>query len=484
MQPRYFSFVHQQTPLAHRIVIEAIAEVIWRYVAIVQPQLSFFYAGESVLQIRFAVAHRFHFRALQLHARLEYLDDFVFVARAPIIGNHLSLRRRLLLFGFLLLFCRRHLDPELLSHQESLIASQFGGNVDVTILIEFRSLFVIKIGPLVATDYGQACALLGLQEEPVLEVQSLTETGLGLRSLAFWQHWLPCQFHVTSSIYVAREENAVLGFISLHNNSKSRTCWRIDNLVVHPEHRGRGIAQELLRFIFAQFGSQGVSHFIAEVSTANEAALSLFASGGFCRSAQVTYYKLIPNSETEFVDTGEQEFHVATPSLKRALYVLHQDALPPDLRMVLNLGPDDFRVKDLLPFTSTEKGKNRLMRSRVWYWVSIDPERRALTSAVRITAQPGLGYRLDMAIHPGWRHLAGGLLNHAINTLLSNVPKMPIWARVYDFQAEVHNVLQARGFERTGDFFLLSREHWQRAKHPKKRKVELKAPLNLPLVPE
>jgi hypothetical protein len=49
---------------------------------------------------------------------------------------------------------------------------------------------------------------------------------------------------------------------------------------------------------------------------------------------------------------------------------------------------------------------------------------------------------------------------------------MPIWARVYDFQTDVHSVLKERGFERMGDFFLLAREHWQRAKYPKKRKVE------------
>jgi ribosomal protein S18 acetylase RimI-like enzyme len=343
---------------------------------------------------------------------------------------------------------------------------------------------VIKIGPLIATDYGQTCALLGLQAEPVLDVQSLTESGLVLRSLAFWQHWLPFQFHVTPSIYVARDDRVVLGFISLHNTGRRNACWRIDNLVVHPDHRGRGIAQELLRYVFAQFGSQGVTHFVAELSCQNDAALSLFASCGFCRTAQVTYYRLLPNAEEELVDAPAEQFTVATPSQKQALYMVYQDGLPPDLRMVLNQCADDYRVREPLPFTSVELRKNRLIRRRVWYWVCEDADRKVLTSAVRVTAQPGLGYRLDMAIHPGWRHMATDILNHAINTLLRNVPQLPIWVRAYDFQIEAHQVLKQRNFERMGDYFLLSREHWQRAKYPKIRKMDTAAlkPMTNPAV--
>lgn len=353
---------------------------------------------------------------------------------------------------------------------------------------------MIKIGPLVATDYGQACSLLGLQEEPVLEVVSLTETGLVLRSLAFWQHWVPCRFHVTPSIYVAREEGMVLGFISLHNLGKSKTCWRVDNLVVDPEHRGRGIAQELLRYVFAQFGSQGVSHFIAEVAGSNDAALSLFAACGFCRTAQVTYYRLMPEqANEEGCETGsalglasgsvpplssiDDVFKPATTLHRHPLFELSQDALPPDLRLVLGLAPEDFRIKELPQFTAIELKKNRLLRRRVWYLVSEDTDRKTLTASARITAQPGLGYRLDFAVHPGWRQLSEPLVKYAVNSLLKGVPKMPIWVRVYDFDTEIHATVKELGFERMGDYFLLAREHWQRAKHPKKRKVDAAAAL-------
>lgn len=347
---------------------------------------------------------------------------------------------------------------------------------------------MIKIGPLLATDYAQVSFLLDEQVEPALEVTVLTNTSLVLRSLAFWQHWVPCQFHVTPSIYVAREEGLVLGFISLHHMNKTKSCWSVDNLVVHPDHRGRGIAHELLRYAFALFGSQGVAHFVAEVPARSDAALSLFAGGGFCRSAQITYYKLEASTPAEPM-MDEVKFRIATQLHKHMLYQVHQDVLPPDLRLVLSQSSEDFAVKDLMPFTSVERKKNRLMRTRVWYWIGEDVDRKCLTSAVKVTAQPGVGYKLEFAVHPGWKHITDELVKFAVAQIRLNMPQMPIWARVYDFHSEIHESLQAKGFERVGDYFLLTREHWQRAKRLKRAESTVLKPianpaLNLPLATE
>lgn len=340
---------------------------------------------------------------------------------------------------------------------------------------------MIKIGPLIATDYAQAASLLDEQEEPVLDISPLTETRLIMRSFAFWQHWVPCQFHITPSIYVAREEGEVLGFISLHNTNKSKSCWRIDNLVVHPEHRGRGIAHELLRYVFAQFGSQGVSYFLAEVAARNQGALSLFAAGGFCRTAQVTYYKLDPREAIHTAelaaDLSGAEFRLATQRHQFMLYQVHQDVLPPDVRLVLSQSAEDFRVKDMLPFTSVERRKNRLLRTRVWYWITEEIDRKGIPAAAKISATPDIGYKVEFAVHPGWKHLTNELVNSTISALRAGTPHLPIWVRVYDFHGEVHEAVKQLGFERMGDYFLLTREHWQRAKRAK-RKLDTAAALN------
>lgn len=325
---------------------------------------------------------------------------------------------------------------------------------------------MIKIGPLVTSEYRQVSALLKLQEEVPQPISDVDESEVILRSLTFWQHWLPCQLHVAPSIYVAREDNVVLGVICLQHTSKSRGCWEIDKLVIHPEHRGRGLAQELLRYVFAQFGSQGVMHFLAEVPALNEGALTLFAGCGFCRSSRITYYRLNPDKYTKGARV-ESEFRPALPHLGQGLFQLYSEVLPPALRRVLLLAPEDFDVREPMPFTSVERNKQKLMRSRVWYWISDDDERQVVTSSVKVKSEPDTGYGLEFAVHPGWKDLAGDLVRFTVEKLLTEVPRAPIWAKIYDFQGELVDPLTEAGFERAGETFLLLREHWQRAQKTK-----------------
>ena len=154
------------------------------------------------------------------------------------------------------------------------------------------------------------------------------EGEIALRGLTFWQHWVPCRLHLASSVYVAKEDGVVLGLISTKNIGKSRACWRIEHLVVHPTHRGRGIAQELLRFAFALFGSQGVNHFIAEVSDQNSAGLNILGNCGFRRCAKITHYQVPADYTAEVEGLDFAAFRLALPEDKQRLFILHQDSLP------------------------------------------------------------------------------------------------------------------------------------------------------------
>jgi ribosomal protein S18 acetylase RimI-like enzyme len=330
---------------------------------------------------------------------------------------------------------------------------------------------MIKIGTLLSSEYKQASMLLALQAAVTQEVADVNDGELLLDGLAFWQHWLPCQLHLTRSMYVAREEGQLLGIIALNHTSKVRTCWQVTNLVVHPDHRGRGIAQELLRYVFAQFGSQGVMHFLAEVSACNEAALGLFANCGFCRSARITYYRFDEAKAEKTRLLPSDRFKLAPPHLKPALCQLHSDVLPPALRQVLLLSPDDFSANDLVAFTSVEKSQQKLMRKRVWHWVCADTERMVLSASVRVSAEPQSGYKLEFAVHQGWKHLEEELVHFALSSLLSEAPRAKILAKIYDFQGDMHALMQSCGFERSGEAFLLLREHWQRQRRTKRATI-------------
>src|SRR5262249_18281066 len=77
------------------------------------------------------------------------------------------------------------------------------------------------------------------------------------------------------------------------------------------------------------------------------------------------------------------------------------------------------------------------------------------------------GYKLEFAVHPGWKHIEEDFIRATLARLLATAPRAPIWAKVFDFHGDLHEVMQSCGFERTGEAFLLLREHWQRQKKGK-----------------
>lgn len=332
---------------------------------------------------------------------------------------------------------------------------------------------MIKIEPLFATDFTQTRAILRHQTDPLPYESYCAEDGMSLRGLTFWQHWLPCRMHSAPSVYVAKEDGVVLGVISLRTSGKSRACWRIEHLVVHPLHRGRGIAQELLRFVFALFGSQGVNHFVAEVSDQNSAALNLLGGCGFRRCAKSTHYQ-VPIEFKELPEETEDAnaFRLALPEDRQRLYQLHQDALSPDHRLIFELVPADFGVAEL-PVESFEKVARKLIKRKEWFWVSQDPERKTLTSAVRVTAHREGDYHLEFAVHPGWTQMAPVAVNYVLNIMRRAGMKGMIVAKAFDYQPAVVAALEEAGLERLGSFSLLAREHWVRAKKPRAIKLDV-----------
>jgi RimJ/RimL family protein N-acetyltransferase len=344
---------------------------------------------------------------------------------------------------------------------------------------------MIKIEPLFATESTQVRALLRYQDEPVPYESFCAEDRYLITGLTFWQHWLPCHWHISPSVYVAKEDGIVIGMISLHPIGKSKNCWQVDHLVVHPNHRGRGIAQELLRFAFALFGSQGISHFVAEAADQNPAALALLASCGFRRSARITHYqvpadlKLVtPDEKFEGANgINLDSFRLALPEDQGSLYQLQQDVLPADIRLTFQYIPEDFYIFPL-KVESLDKLARRLIRRKSWFWVSCDPERKVITSACRVTAHREGDYHLEFAVHPGWTHTAKDLVNFVLAIMRRAGMKGMVIAKAYDYQSSVIEALEAAGLERAGHFSLLTRDHWLRAKSPP-RKLSLERTVGL-----
>jgi len=331
---------------------------------------------------------------------------------------------------------------------------------------------MIKIQPFLPADSTQVKALLRHQNEPVPYESFCQEDRVLNSGVTFWQHWIPCGWHVGPSVYVAKEDNVVLGLISIDTQGRSHNCWRIDHLVVHPQHRGRGIAQELLRFALAYFGSQGIGHFIMEASEQNTAALSLLSSCGFRRCTRVNYYQVpIDFEDKPSPPTDGDVFRLALPQDKSKIFDLCQDLMPQDMRRILDFVPDDFQVAEL-KLEGLDKLSKRLLRTRRWYWVKEQPERGIIPCAAQVTAHREGDYHLEFFVHPGWSHMAPEVVEFVLSFMKRAGMKGMVMTKVYDFQKDVREAVENAGLERTGTFMLLAREHWKRAKKPKAAMLE------------
>jgi GNAT superfamily N-acetyltransferase len=330
---------------------------------------------------------------------------------------------------------------------------------------------MIKIEPLFATDSTQVRALLRYQDEPVPYESFCAEDSYLITGLTFWQHWLPCHLHLSPSVYLAKEDGLILGLISLHSLGRSKNCWKLDHLVVHPNHRGRGIGQELLKYAFSLFGSQGISHFVAEVSDKNTAALALLASCGMRRCSRITHYQVPGDLNIPLEEVPSQSFRLALPEDQEGLYQLHQDVLPADLRLTFQFVPEDFQIFPL-KVESLDKLARRLIRRKSWFWVYQCPERKVITSACRVTAHREGDYHLDFAVHPGYSHTASDLVRFVLSIMKQAGMKGMVMAKAYDYQANVTEALKECGLEEVGNFSLLARDHWLRAKHPKTLRLD------------
>ena len=335
---------------------------------------------------------------------------------------------------------------------------------------------MIKIKPFFSTDAAQVRALLRHQDEPVPYENFCNEDKILESGLKFFQHWLPCNLHLGPSVYVAKEDRVVLGLISLDSAGKSKNCWQINQLVVHKSHRGRGIAQELMRYALALFGGQGINHFIFEISNQNSKGMNLLNSCGFRRCLINNYYQVPLDYEIGEDEVASNQFRIAIPEDKQGIYELHQALLPQDVRRILERVPEDYYMAELNADTM-EKMARRLLRRKRWFWLAEDLERRVIPCAAKVSAPRQGEFHIEIWVNQGYSEMTGDLINYVLSTMKKASMKGTIIFKAHDFQKHLIQELEKREFERIGSFLLMAREHWQRAKKPKKLKLDPKVSL-------
>ena len=81
--------------------------------------------------------------------------------------------------------------------------------------------------------------------------------------------------------YVWTEDGRVVGNVSLQQGDESGLRWRISNVAVLPEYRGRGIARTLMQETLREIARRAGAWTILQVRAGNEVAHRLYLALGF-----------------------------------------------------------------------------------------------------------------------------------------------------------------------------------------------------------
>jgi GNAT superfamily N-acetyltransferase len=142
----------------------------------------------------------------------------------------------------------------------------------------------VRLGAARAADLPQLVALLGIlfAQEHELSPDARKQRR-GLR--------LILANPAVGRIYVARERGQVLGMVSILRSvstAEGGPVGLLEDLVVLPERRGRGLGGRLLAYAIARARSAGLQRLILLTDGDNYGAQRLYARAGFARSQMLS----------------------------------------------------------------------------------------------------------------------------------------------------------------------------------------------------
>jgi GNAT superfamily N-acetyltransferase len=91
-------------------------------------------------------------------------------------------------------------------------------------------------------------------------------------------------------IYVARQKSRIIAMAALHFTTSTAEGGRVAGLedcVVHPEHRGKGVGEVLLGYVLEQARAEGALRVMLLTDGDNTRAQALYAKMGFTPSSML-----------------------------------------------------------------------------------------------------------------------------------------------------------------------------------------------------
>lgn len=274
----------------------------------------------------------------------------------------------------------------------------------------------------------------------------------------------PLQYHLCA--YVAEQGRMLVGMIQVSPFNRTRSTWRIDQVLLERGVDKQGIGSQLLRHCFESILEART--WLLEVNINDIEALALYRQNGFQRLAEMTYWEIGPELLAELTQAEPDLPNLLPVSNADAqlLYQLDTASMPPLVRQVFDRNTRDFKTS--LFSALTDAVKQWLTKTEVVSGYVFEPQRKAAIGyfQVQLDRKGEVPHVATLTVHPAYTWLYPELLSQ-LARIAQDFPQQGLQLASSDYQAEREEYLERIGAKRIEHTLVMSRSVWHKLRESK-----------------
>ncbi|WP_414528551.1 N-acetyltransferase family protein [Nodularia chucula] len=278
--------------------------------------------------------------------------------------------------------------------------------------------------------------------------------------------WFPNPLKYRFCAYVAEQGRSLLGIIQVSPFNRTRSTWRIDQVMLAKSVEKQAVGSQLLRHCFESILEART--WLLEVSVNDKDALALYRQNGFQRLAEMTYWEIEPALLAELAQAEPDLPNLLPVSNADAqlLYQLDTASMPPLVRQVFDRNIRDFKTS--LFGVLTDAVKQWLTKTEVVSGYVFEPQRKAAIGyfQVKLDRKGKNPHVATLTVHPAYTWLYPELLSQ-LARITQDFPQQCLQLASSDYQAEREEYLERIGAKRIEHTLVMSRSVWHKLRESK-----------------
>ncbi|MEH2357564.1 GNAT family N-acetyltransferase [Nostoc sp.] len=278
--------------------------------------------------------------------------------------------------------------------------------------------------------------------------------------------WFPNPLQYRLCAFVAEQGRILLGMIQVSPFNRTRSTWRIDQVLLERGVDKQGIGSQLLRHCFESILEART--WLLEVNINDIEALALYRQNGFQRLAEMTYWEIGPELLAELAQAEPDLPNLLPVSNADAqlLYQLDTASMPPLVRQVFDRNTRDFKTS--LFGALTDAVKQWLTKTEVVSGYVFEPQRKAAIGyfQVQLDRKGEVPHAATLTVHPAYTWLYPELLSQ-LARIAQDFPQQGLQLASSDYQAEREEYLERIGAKRIEHTLVMSRSVWHKLRESK-----------------